>query len=173
MENQNSKIGTFLRGRILGNRVLVEASESTATTDGGIYIPTESREKKTSGRVIAVGKGSPERPMELKAGEFVLYNKFGGTELEIKGKRCIILDQSEVSMVMDDDPITLERVKEIVQLDADDSFLHGNLRYEFKQTSDGVNVSVNGGGGTMIYLVASIDSETKLYMLLSLINYKQ
>ena len=72
------------------NKVIVEPVEAETVTKGGIIIPDTAQEKPQKGTVIATGKGKADEPMEVKAGDTVLFGKYSGTEVHIddkKGKR--------------------------------------------------------------------------------------
>ena len=67
---------------------------------GGIIIPDSAKEKPLKGNVVAVGKGTKDEEMVLKAGDSVLYGKFAGTELELEGERFLIMRQSDVLAIL-------------------------------------------------------------------------
>ena len=68
----------------LADRVLIEPAAAETQTIGGIIIPDTAKEKPLKGTVIAVGKGTKDEEMVLKAGDDVLYGKYSGTELEFE-----------------------------------------------------------------------------------------
>ena len=84
----------------LADRVLVEPAEAEEKTVGGIIIPDTAKEKPQQGTVIAVGGGKKDEPMELKAGDVVLYGKYAGTEVTVDGKNYLIMRQSDVVAVL-------------------------------------------------------------------------
>ena len=84
----------------LADRVLIEPQEAQTKTAGGIYIPDTAKEKPQQGKVIAVGPGKKDEPMEVKAGDVVLYGKYAGTELELDGTKYLIMRQSDVLAVL-------------------------------------------------------------------------
>ena len=84
----------------LGDRVLVEPQEAEVKTSGGILIPDSAQEKPQRGKVIAVGSGTKEVEMEVKAGDMVLYGKYSGTELQVEGKDYMIMRQSDILAVI-------------------------------------------------------------------------
>lgn len=86
--------------RPLGDRVLIEPTAAEEVTMGGIIIPDSAKEKPLRGKILAVGNGTKDEPMELKAGDEVLYGKYAGTELEIEGTKYLIMRQSDVLAVM-------------------------------------------------------------------------
>jgi chaperonin GroES len=69
-------------------------------TASGIIIPDTAKEKPQRGKVIAVGKGIKDEPMELKVGDEVLYGKYAGTEITIEGKDFLMMRQSDVLAVV-------------------------------------------------------------------------
>ena len=88
----------------LSDRVVVKASEETETMRGGLYIPDTAKEKPQQGDVIAVGPGRTEDgkrvPMEVKAGDKVLYGKYSGTEVTIEGEQLLILRESDILAIV-------------------------------------------------------------------------
>lgn len=84
----------------LGDRVLVEPTAAEEVTMGGIIIPDSAKEKPLRGKVLAVGNGTKDEDMVLKAGDEVLYGKYAGTEIEFENKKYIIMRQSDVLAVI-------------------------------------------------------------------------
>lgn len=84
----------------LADRVLVEAKEAETKTASGLYIPDTAKEKPQQGVVVAVGSGKKDEPMELKAGDTILYGKYAGTEINIDGKEYLIMRQSDVLAIL-------------------------------------------------------------------------
>ena len=84
----------------LGDRVLLELCEVAEQVKGGIIIPDTAKEKPLKGTVVAVGNGTKDEEMVLKEGDVVLYGKYAGTELEIEGKKYLIMRQSDVVAVL-------------------------------------------------------------------------
>ena len=82
----------------LGTRVVVEPKEAETMTAGGLYIPDNAKEKPQQGVVVAVGPG--DEPMEVKAGETVLYGKYAGTEVTVDGKKYLIVKQSDILAIL-------------------------------------------------------------------------
>ena len=70
----------------LADRVLIEPKEAETKTASGLFIPDTAKEKPQEGKVLAVGSGKKDEPMELKAGDKVLYGKYAGTEITVDGK---------------------------------------------------------------------------------------
>ena len=84
----------------LADRVLVKPAAAEEKTVGGIIIPDSAKEKPLRGEVLAVGNGTKEEEMVLKAGDTVLYGKYVGTELELDGEKFLIMRQSDVLAIV-------------------------------------------------------------------------
>lgn len=87
--------------RPLGDRVLVEPLPAETKTRAGIIIPDTASEKPTRGTVVAVGPGRRDEdgrllPMDVTAGDTVLYGKWSGTEVRISGKDYVILKETDI-----------------------------------------------------------------------------
>ena len=84
----------------LGDRVIVEPGEGEEKTASGIVIPDTAKEKPQEGKVLAVGPGRYEEgkliPLEVKAGDTVIYSKYGGTEVKVGGKDLLILSERDI-----------------------------------------------------------------------------
>lgn len=80
----------------LADRVLIKSAPAEEKTIGGIIIPDAAKEKPLKGEVIAVGNGTKDEEMVLKAGDTVLYGKYAGTEIELDGEKFLIMRQSDV-----------------------------------------------------------------------------
>ena len=92
--------------RPLRDRLLVERIEEQEQKVGGIIIPDTAKEKPQQGRVVAAGKGRVNDkgdvfPLDVKAGDTVLFGKYSGTEIKIDGKEYLILREDEVFGVLD------------------------------------------------------------------------
>ena len=87
--------------RPLSDRVLIEPTAAEEVTMGGIIIPDSAKEKPLKGKVIAVGNGTKDEEMVLKAGDEVLYGKYSGTEIEYEGVKYLMMRQSDVLAVID------------------------------------------------------------------------
>jgi len=81
----------------LGNRVLVKQEEAVEQTQSGIYIPTSAKEKPTVGEVIAIGSSDD---LEVKVGDKVMYQKFGGTKVEVDNQEYLLLEQSDILAII-------------------------------------------------------------------------
>jgi chaperonin GroES len=91
--------------RPLGDRVLVKRVEEESKTKGGIIIPDTAKEKPQEGEVVSVGPGARDEsgkvnPLELKAGDRILFGKWSGTEVKIDGEDLIIMKESDVLGVL-------------------------------------------------------------------------
>ena len=84
----------------LADRVLVRPVAAEEKTIGGIIIPDSAKEKPLRGEVVAVGNGTKDEAMVLKAGDQVLYGKYAGTELEYEGDKFLIMRQSDVLAIL-------------------------------------------------------------------------
>ena len=87
--------------RPLHDRVLVRRIESESMTKGGIIIPDTAKEKPQEGEVIAVGSGSRNEagavtPLDVKAGDRVLFGKWSGTEIKLSGEELLIMKESDI-----------------------------------------------------------------------------
>src|SRR5512135_1414339 len=85
----------------LHDRVLVRRVEEAETTRGGIIIPDTAKDKPQEGEVISVGKGKVNeegkvRPLDVKAGDRILFGKYSGTEIKLDGEEFIIMREEEV-----------------------------------------------------------------------------
>jgi chaperonin GroES len=96
--------------RPLGDRVLVKRVEEESKTKGGIIIPDTAKEKPQEGEVIAVGPGLRDETgkvnaLELKAGDRILFGKWSGTEVKLDGEDLIIMKESDVLGVLEQDSL--------------------------------------------------------------------
>lgn len=87
--------------RPLGDKVVVEPLESEEKSPGGIILPDTAKKKPQEGVVVAVGPGKvlddgSRGQMSVKAGDRVVFAKYGGTEVTIDGKDYVILDQDSI-----------------------------------------------------------------------------
>ncbi len=82
------------------NKVIVEPVEAETKTASGIIIPDSAKEKPQKGVIIATGKGKNDEPMEIKAGDTVLFGKYSGTEIHIDDKKYLVMNQSDILVVL-------------------------------------------------------------------------
>lgn len=84
----------------LHDRVLIKRIEEKETVKGGIIIPDTAKEKPQEGEVIAVGAGKIEKgervPMDVKAGDRILFGKYSGTEIKLDDEEYLILREEEI-----------------------------------------------------------------------------
>lgn len=90
----------------LEDRVLVKPIERESVTESGLYLPESSKERPVHGKVVAVGPGKrlengKRADMSIKKGDTVVYGKYSGTEVEIKGDEHLILRESEVLGILE------------------------------------------------------------------------
>ena len=87
--------------RPLHDRVVVRRVESEEKTAGGIIIPDTAKEKPSEGEVVAVGPGARDEagklvPLDVKAGDRVLFGKWSGTEVKLNGEDLLIMKESDI-----------------------------------------------------------------------------
>ena len=87
--------------RPLHDRILVRRTGEDEKTAGGLYIPDTAKEKPQKGKVVATGKGrvledGKTVPLEVKAGDTVLFSKYSGTELKLDGNEYLMIREEDV-----------------------------------------------------------------------------
>ncbi|RWC89213.1 MAG: co-chaperone GroES, partial [Mesorhizobium sp.] len=87
--------------RPLHDRVVVRRVESESKTAGGIIIPDTAKEKPQEGEIIAVGSGARDEagklvPLDVKAGDRILFGKWSGTEVKLNGEDLLIMKESDI-----------------------------------------------------------------------------
>ncbi|HEV2098290.1 MAG TPA: co-chaperone GroES [Stellaceae bacterium] len=92
--------------RPLQDRVLIRRVEPESKTSGGIFIPDTVQEKPMEGEVVAVGPGARDEagtlhPLDVKAGDRVLFGKWSGTEVKLDGEDLMIMKESDIMGVLD------------------------------------------------------------------------
>jgi chaperonin GroES len=92
--------------RPLQDRIIVKRVEEEEKTKGGIIIPDTAKEKPIEGKVIAVGNGKVQedgkvRPLDVKAGDRVLFSKYAGTEIKIDGEEHLIMREEDILGVIE------------------------------------------------------------------------
>lgn len=89
----------------LGDRLIVRAIDEEETTASGIVLPDTAKEKPQKGEVLAVGDGRLEDgkrvPLDVSAGDQVLYSKYGGTEIKVEGEDLLVLRESDVLAIVE------------------------------------------------------------------------
>ena len=87
--------------RPLADRVVLKQLEAEETTKSGIVLPGQSKEKPQQAEVIAVGPGTEEHPMTVKAGDKVIIGKYSGTQVKLDGTEYTIADIKDVLAVVE------------------------------------------------------------------------
>jgi chaperonin GroES len=95
-----------MKFRPLHDRVVVRRLESEEKTKGGIIIPDTAKEKPQEGEIVAVGPGGRDEngkliPIDVKAGDRVLFGKWSGTEVKIDGEELLIMKESDIMGVLE------------------------------------------------------------------------
>jgi chaperonin GroES len=96
-----------MKFRPLHDRVVVRRIEAEEKSKGGIIIPDTAKEKPQEGEIIAVGPGARDesgkvQPLDVKAGDRVLFGKWSGTEVRIDGEDLLIMKESDIMGVLDE-----------------------------------------------------------------------
>ena len=84
----------------LADRVLIQPKEAETKTASGLYIPDTAKEKPSEGKVLAVGPGKKDEPMEVKVGDEVIYGKYAGTEVTVDDVKYLIVKQSDILAIL-------------------------------------------------------------------------
>ena len=89
----------------LHDRVVVRRVENDEKTSGGLIIPDSAQEKPAEGEVVSVGNGAIDEkgnrmPMDVKAGDRILFGKWSGTEVKINGEDVLIMKESDILGIM-------------------------------------------------------------------------
>ena len=92
--------------RPLHDRVIVKRVDEEETTKGGIIIPDTAKEKPVEGKVMAVGDGKvtddgKKIPLEVKAGDKILFGKYAGTEIQIEGEENLIMREDDIIAIVE------------------------------------------------------------------------
>jgi chaperonin GroES len=95
-----------MKFRALHDRVVIKRIDAEEKTKGGIIIPDSAQEKPQEGEVIAVGPGARDEsgklvPLDLKAGDRILFGKWSGTEVKLDGEDLLIMKESDVMVVIE------------------------------------------------------------------------
>ena len=95
-----------MKFRPLGDRVVVRRVQEEQKTSGGIIIPETAQEKPQEGEVVSVGPGALDEngkrvAPEVKAGDFVLFGKWSGTEVKINGEELLIMKESDIMGIIE------------------------------------------------------------------------
>ncbi len=92
--------------RPLHDRILLKRLDEVSMTTGGLFIPDSAKEKPIQAKVVAVGAGKRDKdgkiiPLDVKAGDRVLFSKYSGTEVKIDGEEHIIMREDDLLAVLD------------------------------------------------------------------------
>ena len=92
--------------RPLHDRVIVRRLDEERTSPGGIVIPDSAAEKPSQGEVVSVGKGKISengdvRPLDVKAGDKVLFGKYSGTEVKIDGEELLVMREDDIMGIVE------------------------------------------------------------------------
>ena len=92
---------TSAKLRPLADRVIVKILESEEKTKGGIFLPDTAKEKPQRGEIVAAGKGRVTEdgkvlPLEVKAGDKVLFSKYAGTEIKLSGEEYLMMREEDI-----------------------------------------------------------------------------
>lgn len=92
--------------RPLHDRVVIKRLEASENKQGSIYIPDSAKEKPQQGEVVAVGGGKLDEkghrvPMEVKAGDRILFGKYSGSEIKVSGEEYVIFREDEILGVIE------------------------------------------------------------------------
>ncbi|MBI11017.1 MAG: co-chaperone GroES [Rhodospirillaceae bacterium] len=95
-----------MKFRPLHDRVLVRRIDEEEKSAGGIIIPDTAKEKPSEGKIVAVGSGARNEngeitPMDVKAGDLVLFGKWSGTEVKVDGEDLLIMKESDVMGIIE------------------------------------------------------------------------
>jgi len=95
----------LMKFRPLHDRVVIRRIKEDTTSKGGIIIPENAREKPMQGEVVAIGPGRRDEagklvPIDVKAGETILFGKWSGTEVKIDGEDLLIMKESDIMGVL-------------------------------------------------------------------------
>jgi chaperonin GroES len=98
-----------MKFRPLHDRVVVRRLEAEEKTAGGIIIPDTAKEKPMEGEVVAVGPGARDEagklvPLDVKAGDRILFGKWSGTEVKLDGEELLIMKESDIMGIIEGQP---------------------------------------------------------------------
>ena len=98
-----------MKFRPLHDRVVVRRLKAEEKTTGGIIIPDTAKEKPMEGEVIAAGPGARDEagklvPLDVKAGDRILFGKWSGTEVKLDGEELLIMKESDIMGIIEGQP---------------------------------------------------------------------
>lgn len=90
----------------LGDRVVIEVSEGDVKTASGIVLPDTAKEKPQKGKVVEVGTGKvldngQRLPLDVKAGDSIIFSKYAGTEVKVDGKDYLIVSERDILAIVE------------------------------------------------------------------------
>ena len=103
-----------MKFRPLHDRVVVKRIDAEEKSSGGIIIPDTAKEKPSEGEIIAVGPGGRDEngkliPIDVKAGDRILFGKWSGTEVKIDGTEYLIMKESDIMGVLEGSPVAKKK----------------------------------------------------------------
>ncbi len=103
-----------MKFRPLHDRVVVRRIDAEGKSTGGIIIPDTAKEKPSQGEITAVGPGGRDEagkliPIDLKVGDHVLFGKWSGNEVKIEGVELLIMKESDIMGVLDEQPVAKKK----------------------------------------------------------------
>ena len=92
--------------RPLSDRVIVKQSDAETKTASGIVLPDSAKEKPTKGKIVSVGPGARDEsgklvPLDVKAGDRILFGKWSGTEIKLDGVEYLIMKESDIMGILE------------------------------------------------------------------------
>src|SRR5690349_21740941 len=104
--SSNERRTKGMKLRPMQDRIIVKRLEEETMTAGGIFIPETAKEKPQKGEIVAVGNGKKTEdgkviPLDVKAGDKVLFGKYAGTEVKIEGEEYLIMREDDILGVME------------------------------------------------------------------------
>ena len=105
-----------MKFRPLHDRVMIRRIDAQGKTTGGIIIPDTAQEKPMEGEIVAAGPGKRDDkgkvvPLDVKAGDRILFGKWSGTEIKLDGEDLLIMNESDIMGVIDGDGMAVARKK--------------------------------------------------------------
>lgn len=101
---QDIKMEEKMNLKPLGDKVVVKVKEEEAKTKGGIVLPGSAQEKPQQGKVIAVGSGEvidgKKVPLDVKAGDEIIYSKYAGSEITLEDEEFLIIRQADILAIV-------------------------------------------------------------------------
>lgn len=85
----------------LGSRVVIKKIEAEEKTKGGIILTSSAKEQPQMAEIVAVGPGTKDEDMEVKAGDKVVFSKYAGTDVKFRGEEYTIMSQSDILAVVE------------------------------------------------------------------------